>query len=228
MNCDEDVFRRHVDGPRTRDGDPGWNAGRQGAHLRHHPATVTLENGLELVLETIRECLDATRGISPPVEERVWQDGEGFVYKAEWWTLWIIERPFQDTREYLEYVRRHLDRLANAPENSMFTFYGQGDVWARDAVDPNEEYRKLQDKLDNVVLFPSESPVGLDTAYHRAGMEPSSSPNCWRPSIGTRSGGSIASRTRAWPPSRWFTRIWRTRTGRCSHPNSFASSSSRD
>ena len=135
---------------------------------------VTLENGLELLLATIRECLDMTRGVtalSPPVPERVWRDDEGFVYRAEWWTQWIVERPFNDTKGYLEYVRRLLGRLADLPESSMYTFFGQHDVWARGTEDPNDNYRRLQEKLENVVLMPSESPVGLDTVYHRAGME---------------------------------------------------------
>jgi len=97
-------------------------------------------------------------------------DDEGFVYRAEWCTQWIVERPFSDTKGYLEYVRRLLDRLADFPENSMYTFFGQPDVWARGTEDPNDNYRRLPEKLENVVLVPSESPVGLDTVYHRPGI----------------------------------------------------------
>ncbi len=135
---------------------------------------LTLENGLDLLLATVHQCLDMTRGVmalSPPVPERVWRDEEGFTYQAEWWTQWIVDRPFKDTQGYLEYVRRLLDWLPALPESTMYTFFGAADVWARGSDDPNADYRRLQERLENVVLMPCESPVGLDTAYHRAGME---------------------------------------------------------
>ena len=138
-------------------------------HVTGQP--VTIDNGMELLLATIRDRLDITRGIAPPSEERTWKDDEGFVYKGEWWTTWIVERPFKDTEGCLEYIRGLIDRLPEIPEDSLYTFFGQGDVWAKDAGDPNEEYRKLQERLENVVLIPSESPVGLDSAFHRLGME---------------------------------------------------------
>jgi uroporphyrinogen-III decarboxylase len=135
---------------------------------------VTPQNGLDLLLATIGECLDMTRGVAalaPPAPDKVWQDDEGFVYRAEWWTQWIVERPFVDTRGYLEYVRRLLDQLADLPADSLYTFFGRHDVWARDSEDPQDHYRRLQERLGDVLLLPSESPVGLDTAYHRAGLE---------------------------------------------------------
>ena len=135
---------------------------------------LTLENGMELLLATIRECLDATRGICPPMPERTWKDDDGFVYRGEWWTTWLIERPFSDTKGVREFIRKEIDRLQDSLGNQMVTFAGRGDVWGRDeehAIDPNADYKRLQEKLGNVVLFPSESPVGLDTAYHRAGMD---------------------------------------------------------
>ena len=34
------------------------------------------------------------------------KDADGFVYKQEWWTTWLIERPFRDPAGLLDYVRR--------------------------------------------------------------------------------------------------------------------------
>ena len=59
---------------------------------------VTLKNGLDLVCKTIGERLDITRGIAPPVEEKLIRHEDGFVYKQEWWTSWLIERPFNDVQ----------------------------------------------------------------------------------------------------------------------------------
>ena len=38
-----------------------------------------------------------------------WTSDDGFVYKGEWWTTWLVERPFSDTTGALEFVRREID-----------------------------------------------------------------------------------------------------------------------
>src|ERR1017187_10369022 len=54
----------------------------------------------------------------------------------------------------------------------MWTFAGKGNVWGDANQSPKEQFLKLQEKIgDNTVLFPSESPVGLDTAFARSGLE---------------------------------------------------------
>jgi len=140
--------------------------------LRHVTGKkLTPDNGLDLLCETLRQCVDVTRGVSAPGKDATWRDDERFLYQSEWWTVWLIERPFNDVNGACEFMRRNIEKLHTIPKDSMYSFYGQGDVWTHDAADPNEEYRQLQEKLENVLLFPSESPVGLDIAYFRLGME---------------------------------------------------------
>jgi hypothetical protein len=133
---------------------------------------VTPANGLDLVCRTIGECLDIARGISAPAEERTVADKDGFVYKHEWWTSWLIERPFRDVAGLLEYVRRNIDELYARQPGEMWTFAGKGNVWGESGESPREQFLALQERVgENTVLFPNESPVGLDTAYIRAGLE---------------------------------------------------------
>jgi uroporphyrinogen decarboxylase len=132
---------------------------------------LTLGNGMDLLLRTIRDRLDTTRGVAPPSPERTWTSDDGFVYKGEWWTTWLVERPFSDTVGALEFVRREIDKVEAAPAENMWSFMGESDVWGQGTQDPNERYRQMQEQLGDVVLFPSESPVGLDTAFYRLGME---------------------------------------------------------
>ncbi|MEN6535538.1 MAG: hypothetical protein ABFD89_17875, partial [Bryobacteraceae bacterium] len=73
--------------------------------------TVKPCNGLDLLCRTIGECLDITRGIAPPVEEKVIRQADGFVYKQEWWTTWLMERPFHDVQGLLDYIPRNIDEL---------------------------------------------------------------------------------------------------------------------
>src|SRR5579864_2849872 len=67
---------------------------------------LTVENGLDLLCQTIGERLDITRGISAPAQEKTYGNDDGFVYKQEWWTTWLIERPFQDVAGLLAYIPR--------------------------------------------------------------------------------------------------------------------------
>jgi hypothetical protein len=134
--------------------------------------TVTPANGLDLLCRTIGECLDITRGISAPAEERTIRDEDGFVWKHEWWTAWLIERPFHDVPGLLEYIRRNIDQLYGRKPGDMWTFMGKDNVWGEAGEDSRERFLRLQEKVgENTVLFPNESPVGLDTAHIRAGLD---------------------------------------------------------
>lgn len=132
----------------------------------------TPANGLDLLCRTIGERLDITRGIAAPAEEKIVRPEDGFVYKQEWWTSWLIERPFSDVRSFLEYVRRNIDELYGRKPGDMWTFAGKANVWGTLTRSPREQFLELQEKVgQNTVIIPTESPVGLDTAYIRAGIE---------------------------------------------------------
>jgi hypothetical protein len=132
----------------------------------------TLENGLDLLCRTIGDRLDITRGISAPAEDKTLRHADGFVYQQEWWTTWLIERPFKDVAGLAEYIRKNIDELYDRKSGDMWTFAGKGNVWGKASESPRDQFLKLQEKVgDNTVLFPNESPVGLDTAYIRAGLE---------------------------------------------------------
>ena len=133
---------------------------------------LTLENGSRLLCKTIGERLDITRGISPPVEEKIIRNDDGFVYKQEWWTTWLIERPFNDVKGLLAYIPRAIEELYNRQFGDMFTFAGKGNVWGKSSRTPRDQFLELQEKVgENTVIFPNESPVGLDTAHIRARMD---------------------------------------------------------
>ena len=133
---------------------------------------VTPKNGLDLLCRTIGESLDITRGVSAPAEERTVRHEDGFVYKHEWWTTWLIERPFKDADELLDYIPRNIDEIRNRQPGDMWTFAGKGNVWGVASKSPRDQFLELQEKVGgNTVLFPNESPVGLDTAYGRAGLD---------------------------------------------------------
>lgn len=133
---------------------------------------LTPTNGLDLLCRTIGEHLDITRGISPPVEEKIIRHEDGFVYKQEWWTTWMVERPFQDAKGLLAYIQRNIDEIYDRRPGDMWSFAGRGNVWGGAGSGFRERYQQMQEKVgENTVLFPDESPVGLDTAHIRAGLQ---------------------------------------------------------
>lgn len=133
---------------------------------------LTPENGLDLLCRTIGERLDITRGISAPAEEKIIRHADGFVYKQEWWTTWLIERPFDDVHGALEHIRRNIDEIHRREPGEMWSFAGRANVWGNSTRTPREQFLELQAKTgENTVLFPFESPVGLDTAHIRLGLE---------------------------------------------------------
>lgn len=133
---------------------------------------VTSENGLDLVCRTIGAHLDLTRGISPPSEEGVLVMDDGFVYRQEWWTRWQVKRPFGDVQGALAFIRRNIEEIRSSHATEIWTFSGKADVWGASQRTPRERFIALQEKVGgNTVLFPTESPVGLDTAYYRTGLE---------------------------------------------------------
>ena len=133
---------------------------------------ITPQNGLDLLCKTIGERLDITRGIAAPVEEKLIHQADGFVYKQEWWTTWLIERPFSDVQGLLDYIPRNIEEIHNRRFGDMFTFAGKSNVWGASSKSPREQYLELQEKVgENTVIFPNESPVGLDTAHVRAGLD---------------------------------------------------------
>ncbi len=133
---------------------------------------VTTANSLDVLCRTVGECLDITRGLAAFGEDRVERHADGFVYKHEWWTTWLTERPFSDVAGLLQYVRRNIEEIGARRPGDMWTFAGKGSVWGVAGESPREQFLNLQRRCgENAVLFPNESPVGLDTAYHRAGFE---------------------------------------------------------
>jgi hypothetical protein len=133
---------------------------------------LTPANGLDLLCRTIGQRLDLTRGIAAFAEEGVTRHADGFVYRNQWWTTWLVERPFQDVHGALEYVRRNIDEIYDRQPGDMWSFAGRSNVWGHSTQSPREQFLDLQERCgENTVLFPNESPVGLDTAHIRLGLE---------------------------------------------------------
>ncbi len=43
------------------------------------------------------------------------KEKDGFVYKDEWWTSWILEKPFSDTKGLKEHILKNIEDLQVYP-----------------------------------------------------------------------------------------------------------------
>ena len=130
-------------------------------------ARLTAENGPEVTRFAIGRVLDMTRmpdGPSKPGEVR--QDN-GLLIHVERWTSWIIERPFSDPPQMVEWVKGQIRRAQEAEFGPDYQqrFYAWMDDVARvtAAADPTGR----QDPVVQVI----ESGVGLTEIYHQLGWD---------------------------------------------------------
>jgi hypothetical protein len=138
---------------------------------------VTPQNALDVTCRAIGRTLDFARHFAvPDVEPRIVRDADGFVYRMEWWTGQVLERPFRDTRGLSEIVKKDIERIYAAIDAGRLC--PQATLHIRltgESLETPEElrdtFRRVIERMDGSFLLASESLVGLHTAYYRAGME---------------------------------------------------------
>jgi hypothetical protein len=138
---------------------------------------VTPQNALDVTCRAVGRTLDFARHFAAPdMEPRIVRDEDGFVYRLEWWTGQLLQRPFKDPKGLSEIVKRDIDRIYAAiaagrlcPQATLHiqltgeTFETPEELRAY--------YRRVIGKMEGSFLLASESLVGLHTAYYRAGIE---------------------------------------------------------
>jgi hypothetical protein len=138
---------------------------------------VTAENYTDLVCKVLSENVDCCETVPSVIKEGIRKEKDGFVYKDEWWTSWIIEKPFSDTMGLKEHILRNIEDLQLYNSGDEFNYAGWVNLWGTEANSsgivehPKERFKRLQEKLGDVVMFIAQSPIGLDVAYNRAGWE---------------------------------------------------------
>jgi hypothetical protein len=133
---------------------------------------VTPANYTDLVCKVLTENVDCCETIPSVIEEGIRKEKDGFIYKDEWWTSWLVEKPFSDTKGLKEHIKRNIEDLQEYQSGDEFNYAGWANLWGSDnQIHPKERFKQLQEKIGDVVMFMAQSPVGLDIAYNRAGFE---------------------------------------------------------
>lgn len=72
--------------------------------------TLSFLNGKMATRFAIGRTLDLTRMPDGPAEPGLFRQANGLVVQADWWTSWIVERPFNDVPEMVEWVKGEIRR----------------------------------------------------------------------------------------------------------------------
>jgi uroporphyrinogen decarboxylase len=127
------------------------------------------ENGERVLCTALSRSIDLSAEINPPSDEETYESG-GFVYKTEWWTTWLVKRPFDDVSGLEAFIKKNINDIENSDIESMWTYLGNyaftGSDESNDAL-----FRRQQSQCGDCMLVICESFPGLDTAYHLAGLE---------------------------------------------------------
>ena len=121
--------------------------------------------------------LDMTRGIEYfwPYEPHTTRFDDGFVLEWDRETAWISKRPFRDIKELKEYIKRNIEELNNYKNEEQWNYFGKISLsnGSRGIKSSNykKEFLKKQKYFKDMVIFHNESPIGLDSAFNRAGLE---------------------------------------------------------
>jgi hypothetical protein len=138
---------------------------------------VTPQNALDVTCRAIGRTVDFARHFAvPDMEPRIVRDEDGFVYRLEWWTAQVLQRPFKDPKGLSEVVKRDIDRIYAAidagglcPQATLHVqLTGENFETLQEL---HDYFARVIDKMNGSFLLASESLVGLHTAYYRAGIE---------------------------------------------------------
>lgn len=115
---------------------------------------LTIEDGLRVTCKAINRCLDLTRSVVGPSEIQTINNGDGWIRRHERWTSWIVERPFKEPEQAIEWMKQSIGNM-NAQEFGP----AEREQFHRD-------FENLQVLCGDTVLMHSLNGVGIDALYH--------------------------------------------------------------
>jgi len=140
--------------------------------------SVNSRNAEDAVCSAISKSFDMVRHFAIPdrLESYIEKDEDGFVYRKEWWTADIIERPFNTLLEARELVKKDIFKIREAIEDKRFCNQAKYHVQLfEDQFDNPEElsfeFKRIQDKLDGTVMVAPEQPDGSCYVQTRYNMD---------------------------------------------------------
>ena len=140
---------------------------------------VTPKNAEDLLCKAASSCLDLIRHFAVPDYEgtKVVKEEDGYVYRYEWWTGHIMEKPVYRTvedivRKIEEDIEKIQDctkerKICSAANNHVNLFYEKFEYFE----EVKEEYRRITNKLDGTVMLGPEMCQGVSIGLFRYGID---------------------------------------------------------
>ena len=140
--------------------------------------SVNSRNAEDAICTTIAKMCDMVRHVAIPgnLDSYIEKDEDGFVYKKEWWTAEIIERPFKTILEAKELVKKDIFKIREAIENKKFCPQAKYNVQLfedhyESPEELNAEFERIQNKLDGTVMVAPEQPDGSSYVQTRYNLD---------------------------------------------------------
>jgi len=130
---------------------------------------INSENGERLLLKALSNSLDCSTEINPPANPAVF-NRDGFIYKRDCWTEWLIERPFVELKGLKEYIKKNIEEIRNSPLEEAWSPSGNVS-YVGSKENPKEMFFRQQKASGKCSILINEGYMGIDTAYLRAGFE---------------------------------------------------------
>ena len=139
------------------------------------------KNARKVTIRALKEILDVSQceiSIPENLESKIHKSGDGFIYKGEWWTQTVIERPFKTLDELERFVRNDIEKIYSSISDGKIceaailssTLRSKRDI----PLTPDyfkQMYKDLAKELyPTVLMLPAVIPC-LTTAYVRSGLD---------------------------------------------------------
>ena len=136
---------------------------------------VTPSNAEDLLCKAANQYLDLIRHLAVPKEPEpsVLKDENGFVYKYEWWTGHLLERPqFKSSKDIEESVKRDIEIIYDNIEKKKVCHLARQHVRLFDEqfetiAEVKSEFRRITEKLNTTVMLAPEDVSAVAVATER-------------------------------------------------------------
>ena len=139
---------------------------------------VTGANAEDLTCKAVSQVLDLVRHFCIPSSpaETEYRDEDGFVYRYQWWTREIVERPSKTVEQTRELMKADVERIQAAIEKGEVCWQALEHLellgeHCKTFAEIEELFRRIAGKLDGTIMVTPEALPGMYTATNRYGFE---------------------------------------------------------
>ncbi|MBW8016213.1 MAG: hypothetical protein FVQ82_08505 [Planctomycetes bacterium] len=139
---------------------------------------ITPGNAEDLTCKAVSKVLDVVRHFCIPsdLEEKTYEDEDGFVYRQKWWTREIVERPNKTVLQTRDLMKKDAVRIRRATEKGQVCWQALEHLellgeHCKTFEEIKELYLRIANKLEDTIMLPPESLPGMYTLNNRYGFE---------------------------------------------------------